>query len=44
MVIFIFCIVSIPLKQKNKLEFHKRASENKDFCNVNIPFDDTKIL
>ena len=31
-------------KTKKELEFHKRASENEDFCNVNIPFDDTKTL
>ena len=29
---------------KNKLESEKRACENKDFCNVNMPSDDTKIL
>ena len=29
---------------ENKLESHKRACENKDFYNVNMPSDDTKIL
>ena len=27
---------------ENKLESHKTEKENKDFCNVNIPSDDTK--
>ena len=31
-------------RTKNKLESHKRACENKDFCNGNMPSDDTKIL
>ena len=29
---------------KNKLELHRRACENKDFCNANMPSDNTKIL
>ena len=29
---------------ENKLESHKRLSENKDFCNITIPSEDTKIL
>ena len=29
---------------ENKLESQKKTCENKDFCNVNIPSDDTKIL
>ena len=29
---------------ENKLQSHKRACENKDFCNVNMPSEDTKIL
>ena len=28
----------------NKLQSHKRVCENKDFCNVNMPSEDTKIL
>ena len=29
---------------KNKLEQQKKACENKDFCNITMPFEDTKIL
>ena len=29
---------------KKKLESHKRACENNDFCNLNMPSYDTKIL
>ena len=29
---------------ENKLQLHKRTCENKDFCNVNMPSEDTKIL
>ena len=28
----------------NKLESHKKVHENKDFCNVIMPFQETKIL
>ena len=31
-------------RTKNKLESHKRGSENKDFSNVIMPSEDTKIL
>ena len=31
-------------RTKNKRESHKRACENIDFYNVNMSFDDTKIL
>ena len=31
-------------RTKDKLEFHKKVCENKDFCNVIMPFEDTKIL
>ena len=31
-------------RKKNKLELYKKACENKDFCNVNMPSDYTKIL
>ena len=31
-------------RTKNKLESHKRACENKNFSNVNMPSADTKIL
>ena len=30
--------------KKNKLESNKKVCKNKDFCNVNMPFQDTKIL
>ena len=29
---------------ENKLQSHKRVCENKDFCNIIMPSDDTKIL
>ena len=29
---------------ENKLQLYKRASENKDFCNLNMPSEDTTIL
>ena len=29
---------------EKKLQSHKRACENEDFCNVNMPSEDTKIL
>ena len=46
MVIFIAWTAFILLVQKkqNKLESHKWACENKDFCYVNMPSDDTKII
>ena len=28
---------------KNKFESHKKVCENKDFCNVAMPSEDTKI-
>ena len=31
-------------RTKIKLELHKRVCENKDFCNIIFPSDDTKIL
>ena len=31
-------------RTKNKLESHKKVCENKDFCNVIMPSEDTKIL
>ena len=43
MVIFIIWIVFIHLEQK-KLEPHKKVCENKDFCNVMMPSEDTEIL
>ena len=29
--------------KKNKLELHKRVCKNKDFCNIIMPSQDTKI-
>ena len=29
---------------KNKLQLHKRVCENKDFCNIIMLSEDTKIL
>ena len=29
---------------KNKLELHKKVCENKNFCNVIMPSEDTEIL
>ena len=29
---------------ENKLQPHKRACENKDFCSIIMPSEDTKIL
>ena len=31
-------------RTKNKLELHKIVCENKDFCNIIMPSEDTKIL
>ena len=44
MVIFIAWFTFIILKQKKKLELYQKAFENKDFCNVIIPSEDSKIL
>ena len=32
------------LATENQLQSHKRVCENKDFCNIIMPSDDTKIL
>ena len=39
--IFIVWIVHIPLEQKR--ESHEKVCENKNFCNVIMPSEDTKI-
>ena len=31
-------------RAKKKLQSHKRVGQNKDFCNVVMSFEDTKIL
>ena len=36
------CIHSF--RTKNKLETHRKVCENKAFCKVVMPFEDTKIL
>ena len=43
MVIFIVWNVFISLEQK-KLQLHKKVCENKDFCNVIMSSEDSKIL
>ena len=40
MVIFVIWIVFIPIE----IESYKKVCENKDFCRVIMPFEDTKIL
>ena len=42
MVIFIIWIVFIPIEQE--IESYKKVCENKDFCSVTMPSEDTKIL
>ena len=36
------CLYSF--RTKNKLESHKKVCENKDFCGVEMPSEDIKIL
>ena len=43
LVIFIVWIAFIRLEQKTNLH-HKKVRKNKDFCNVVIPSEDTKVL
>ena len=31
-------------RMKNKVESHKKVCENKDFCNIIMPSEETKIL
>ena len=44
MVIFIVWIVLFRLEQKSKLESPIKVCTNKNFCNVLVPSEDTKIL
>ena len=44
MVTFIVRIAFILFQQKKKLESHKKVCENKEFCNLIMPCEDTKIL
>ena len=41
-----FCCLNClySFRTKNKFESHKKVCENKDFCNVIMPFEDTEIL
>ena len=43
-VIFIVWVVLIPLEQKKKNLNRIKKLKNKDFCNVIMPSEDTKIL
>ena len=31
-------------RTENKLKSHKKGCKNKDFCNIAMPYEDTKIL
>ena len=44
MVIFVVWIIFIILEQKTNLNCVKKVRENKNFCNVIMPSDYTKIL
>ena len=40
-----FCLNCLhSFRTKNKLESHRKKCENKDFCSVIMPSEDTKIL
>ena len=42
---YFYCLNCLhSFRTKNKLESHKRVCENKNFCNVIMPSEDTKIL
>ena len=42
---YFYCLNFLhSFRTKIKLESHKRVCENKDFCNVIMPSEDTKIL
>ena len=43
-VILIVWIVFISLDLEKKFHSHKRVCGNKDFCNIIMPSEDTKIL
>ena len=39
-----YCLNCVhSFRTKSKLQSHKKVSENKDFCNVVMPSEDTKI-
>ena len=40
-----YCLSCLhSFRARNKLKFHKKVCENKDFCNMVVPSEDTKIL
>ena len=40
-----YCLSCLhSFRTKNKLDSHKKVCENKDFCNVVMPSEDSKIL
>ena len=40
-----YCLNSLySFRTKTKIESHKKVCDNKDFCNVIMPFEDTTIL
>ena len=41
----IYCLKCLHFfRAKNKLESHKKLCENKNFCDVVMPSEDTKVL
>ena len=43
----LYLVILLPsffCNKKKKRECHKKVCENKDFCNIFMPFKDTKIL
>ena len=34
----------VCFRRKSKLELHQKVYENKDFCNIVMPTEDTKVL
>ena len=39
-----YCLNCLHSFRTKKLEMHKKVCENKDFCNVIMPFEDSKTL
>ena len=40
-----YCLNCVhAFRTKNKLELHKKFCQNKDFCNIIMPSEDTKVL
>ena len=42
--LFLFSELSLFFRNRKKRALHKNVGGNKDFCNVIIPFQETKIL